>query len=82
MIKKEYYRTREDGVKLYKTYSDTNHFIKQVETGVVYADAIDVESAKFTYEETDGMLPVEYNDDTESDTQEVEQSDLYELEQK
>lgn len=82
MIKKEYYRTREDGVKLYKTYSDTNHFIKQVETGVVYADAIDVESAKFTYEETDDMLPVEYNDDTKSDTQEVEQSDLYELEQK
>jgi hypothetical protein len=56
MIVREYYVTREDGVNLYRTYSDTGYFIKQNPTGVVYADAIDVESAPFTYEETDELI--------------------------
>lgn len=53
MIKKEFLLTREDGVNLYRTYSDTNHFIKQIETGLIYIDAVDVEDAPYTYEETD-----------------------------
>lgn len=53
MIKKEFLLTREDGVNLYRTYSDINHFIKQIETGIIYIDAIDVEDAPYTYEETD-----------------------------
>ena len=59
MIVREFYETRFDGVNLYRTYSDTNHFIRQIETGVVYSDAIDVESAPYTYEETDELIPVE-----------------------
>ena len=52
MIKKEFYKTRKDGVNLYKTYSDNNYRIKQKETGNIYDEAIDVENAPYTYEET------------------------------
>ena len=53
MIIKEFYKKRSDGVNLYRTYSDSNLMIRQVETGDVYAEAIDVENAAYTYEETD-----------------------------
>ena len=52
MIIKEFYKKRSDGINLYRTYSDSNLMIKQVETGNVYAEAIDVENAAYTYEET------------------------------
>lgn len=52
MIKKELYITREDGTKLYRTYSDEHFKIKQLETGVIYDEAIDIETADYTYEET------------------------------
>ena len=53
MIKKEYFTTRKDGVKLYKTYSDSGFYIRKVSTEEVYDEAIDVESATFEYEETE-----------------------------
>ena len=53
MIIKEFYKKRSDGVNLYRTYSDSKLMIRQVETGNTYAEAIDVESAVYTYEETD-----------------------------
>ena len=56
MIVKEFYETRFDGVNLYKTYSDEGFYIKQIETGNIYSEAIDVESAIFTYEETDEKI--------------------------
>lgn len=56
MIIREFYLTREDGVNLYKTYSDQGFKIKQIETGVVYDEAIDVENAPYTYEETDELI--------------------------
>ena len=49
----EYLRTREDGVMLYKTYSDANLYIRKKGTEEVYSEAIDVESAPYEYEETD-----------------------------
>ena len=52
MIIKEFYKKRSDGVNLYRTYSDSKLMIKQVETGNVYDEAIDVENAVYTYEET------------------------------
>ena len=58
MIKREFYLTRTDGVNLYKTYSDANKYIKQVETGYTYDIAIDVEDAPFTYEETEELIEV------------------------
>ena len=53
MIVKEYYGTRKDGVNLYRNYSDKGLFILQNETGIEYAEAIDVEGAPYTYSETD-----------------------------
>ena len=52
MIIKEFYKKRSDGINLYRTYSDSKLMIRQVETGNVYAEAIDVENAAYTYEET------------------------------
>lgn len=53
MIKREFYKTRNDGVNLYRSYSDINHYIKQNETGVIYTEAVDVEDAPYTYSETE-----------------------------
>ena len=56
MIVTEFYSTRKDGVNLYKTYSDKNVYIRQVETGNEYSEAIDVEGAGYTYEETEKVI--------------------------
>lgn len=40
---------------LIKTYSDKGLKIRQVETGIVYEDAIDI-PGKYTYEETDELI--------------------------
>ena len=56
MIVREYYTTRFDGVNLYKTYSDAGFYIRQNPTGAVYSEAIDVESAPYTYEETSELI--------------------------
>jgi hypothetical protein len=52
MIIKEYYRTRNDGVNLYRTYSNANFKIQKVGTNEVYDEAIDVEGASYIYIET------------------------------
>lgn len=36
MINRVFYRTRKDGVSLYRIYSDTTPTIKQQPTGVIY----------------------------------------------
>ena len=64
MVKKEFYRTREDGVNLYKSYSDAGFYIKQVETGVEYEEAIDVENAPYTYVETEKVIENEIEETT------------------
>ena len=53
MIVREYFMTRKDGVKLYKTYSDQNKYIRKVGTDEEYDIAIDIENAPYTYEETE-----------------------------
>ena len=53
MIIKEFYEKRFDGINLYRTYSDANVYIRKVGTEEEYTEAIDVEGALFTYEETD-----------------------------
>lgn len=58
MIKKEYYKTREDGVNLYRTYSDTDHKIVNKKTGAVYGDAIDVVDNE-EYEEVSDYIEIE-----------------------
>lgn len=53
MIVREYFMTRKDGVKLYKTYSDQNKYIRKVGTEEEYDVAIDIENASYIYEETE-----------------------------
>ena len=69
MIVKEFFETRFDGVNLYRTYSDENFYIRQVETGNIYFEAVDIEDATYTYEETDE--PIEKEE--ESDMSEIEE---------
>ena len=57
MIQREFYTQRKDDVKLYRTYSNIGMMIRQNETGVEYAEAIDVEDAPYTYTEME--TPIE-----------------------
>lgn len=59
MIVREYYDMRFDGVALYRTYSNANLRIRQVETGAIYDEAIDVDGAPYTYEETDETIEID-----------------------
>ena len=56
MIIREFYMTRKDGVNLYKTYSDKGVYIKKQGTDEKYDEAIDVENAPYTYEETEEVI--------------------------
>lgn len=51
MIKVEYIKD-----KLVRHYSDRGMYIRQVETGLEYEEAIDVIPCKYTYEETDEKI--------------------------
>ena len=53
-IVNEFYETRDDGVKLYRTYSDKNFMIKKIGTEEIYEEAVD--SQEFEYEETDILI--------------------------
>lgn len=57
MIIKEEYKTREDGVILHHTYSDTDHKIRKVGTDEVYGNAID--ELDFEYEEVEDYVELE-----------------------
>lgn len=59
MIQTDFYMTRADGVNLYRTFSTDGLLIRQVETGIVYGEAVDVEGAPYTYEETDQSVETE-----------------------
>lgn len=57
MIVREFHSTRSDGIYLFRTYSDRGVQIRKVGTDEIYDEAIDVESAPYTYEETN--IPIE-----------------------
>ena len=52
MIVREFYRVREDGVILYKSYSSEGYLIQKLGTDKKYTTAIDVEKAPYIYIET------------------------------
>lgn len=60
MIVREFYRTREDGVNLYRTFSDTGFTIIRND-GVEYDEAIDVEDAPYTYTESENKRETDEN---------------------
>jgi len=65
MIIKEFYQERADGVRLYRTYSDEGMMIRQNQSGVAYAEAIDVENSGYTYIETD--IPIDEGEITDTE---------------
>ena len=66
MIERLYFMTRIDGVNLYRTYSDEGFYIRQIETGNIYDEAIDVENAPYTYEETNELIENASNSELEA----------------
>lgn len=58
MVIKEFYKTREDGVNLYRSYSDAGFTLIRND-GVEYSEAIDVETAPYTYTESENLIEVE-----------------------
>ena len=66
MVITEAYRTRNDGVKLVRTYSDAGMKLVRND-GVVYDEAIDVENSGYTYTESDEYI--EDQNATEEDYQ-------------
>lgn len=71
MIKKEYYKTLEDGTVLVRTYSDSNHYIIQDGTGIEYSEAIDPENMNRTYTESEKVIEDSINS-SESQLEEVD----------
>lgn len=57
MIVTEFYMTRRDGVKLYRSYSDEGFYIER--DGEMYEEAIDPEGVERMYNETTYPVPVE-----------------------
>ena len=62
VVKKEFHRTREDGVNLYRTYSDLGLKIRKVvqkpngelvKTNKICLSSIDVENIAYFFEEVD-----------------------------
>lgn len=66
-IVREFYKIRNDGINLYKTYSNEGYKIHKLNTNEIYDEAIDVENAPYEYEET---------------TEKINQEELSEIEQK
>lgn len=53
MIVKEVFKSECSTADLYRTYSDKGLRIRQIETGIVYDEAVDIPESLYTYEETD-----------------------------
>ena len=67
MIVREFYRTRQDGVNLYRTYSDKGMMIER--DGVRYGEAIDPAELNRQYTETDEPIEITTDEATEADYQ-------------
>ena len=57
MIVTEFYMTRNDGVNLYRTYSDAGYQIER--DSIVYDEAIDPENSDRVYTETTELIPID-----------------------
>ena len=55
-VVREYYGTRDDGVKLYKSYSDKGVYIQKDGTEEIYDCAIDLEWFEYKYNETEELI--------------------------
>lgn len=62
MIHTDFYRVREDGINLYKTYSDQGLRIENEQTGEIFDEVINIENRGYTYIETDQPIEDEITD--------------------
>lgn len=56
MLVKEYYKTRADGVNLFRTYSNKGVQIHKIGTDEIYDEAVDIEGTSYVYEETENLI--------------------------
>ena len=68
-IVKEFYKTRNDGINLYKIYSNEGYIIHKLNTEEYYSEAIDVENTPFEYEETEEKIETEEISEVEQKAQ-------------
>ena len=77
MIIKDFYKTRGDGVELYRTYSDAGYIIRKIGTEEEYEEAIDVATTDYKYEETEQKIPNREENSETSDSWELEAEASY-----
>ena len=73
MIDIENYKTRADGVKLIRTYSDAGFCLVRND-GAIFDDAIDIEGSGYTYVESEELIVIDAPDDTTGDVPAEEES--------
>ena len=56
-----------NGKDFVHTWSDTNMQIKQIETNILYSDAMDISPCPYTYEESN--IPIDGQEGEETDSQ-------------
>jgi hypothetical protein len=82
MIVKEFYRVREDGTNLFRTYSNNNKMIVRND-GVEFVEAIDIEDSNYTYTESEkDIIPEEesnWHEITDEDAEEMQTAELEEV---
>lgn len=66
MLRNDFYMTRDDGVKLFRTYSDSGMMIRQNQTDILYSEAIDVMNSGYTYTETDILIETEEPEESQT----------------
>lgn len=72
MIITDFYLTRDDGVNLYRTYSDQNLRIKCEQTNAIYDEAVNVEGYNYTYIETNEQIDKSITNEFEEAAQAVD----------
>lgn len=55
MVITEFYKTRSDGVNLYRTYSDEGKMLVRND-GTKFSEAVDVEGSGYTYTESEEQV--------------------------
>jgi hypothetical protein len=75
MIKKEVYKIREDGAVLYRTFSDTDHKVRNKRTSAIYVEAVDIAKDE-EYEEAEDYIELEGSDTYEEILKESENAKL------
>ena len=56
MLVREFYRVRNDGKSLFKTYSDQGFYIKKQGEEFLYSSAVDLEGNEYIYIETEEKI--------------------------